>query len=287
MERIHIVLIWIIVLNFVIIGMLIAKKNGQNVVEVPYPYPQQEQPQEPLLPEQPPEPVKIEPKWTELKPVRQISGTSVLDDIDSHLQAGNIYASDDDLGHERIHGINGVARQKFGGTGRINAFYCLKNRVAVITEPKGSIHTVANYIPHSLRGDVYQLYLIRQAADWGDTPLYLCDEWIAYTSGSIVRLDIKKQSRGESVQYMLEFNVYVLSLAANLPKDYDDAQFKAFLTWNLERTMEVYRKSVESGGVNGAIAYWNKVKTNSDGESLREFVRQYLGQDWCKKNLEF
>lgn len=244
---------------------------------------------EPIKPEIKPEPPKkIEPVWTNWPKVRAVDSSlgKVLGDIEAHMPAGHIYRDSDKItwGHETTHGINSNIRNKHFQSGRrVNGFYCLEDRGAVIVEPPTTIRAVAAQVPQSLRGGVYQLYMVSQAGSWNDTPLYIFDEWVAYTNGSEVRKDLQIQSRAETVLYMMEFNVYSMTLAKVVKEKggYDDTQFKAFMMWNIERSVRIYNNEAD------ASAYLNKFRTNSDAESLRSFAREYFGAEWCKEILGF
>jgi hypothetical protein len=257
-------------------------------------------------------PQKIEPEWTEYLPVRSVTGLGkVLSDIDGHMPAGHIYKDNDKItwAHETTHGINSSLRQKFskgyyGGfktfygepawkaieghpvfhNGVINGFYALENKAAIINEPKTTISTAAALVPQSLRGPVYSLYMVQQATSWNNTPLYIFDEWVAYTNGSACRLDLGIQERSETVSQMLEFDVYATALAMAVKKNdssYDDKQFKAFLMWNIERSFELFK------GEERAKPYLNALRTSGDAEELRKFAKEYYGEDWTKRIMGF
>jgi hypothetical protein len=187
-------------------------------------------------------------------------------------------------GHETTHGINSFIRNKYYDGTPINAFYCLKDRAIILNEPKTRIETVASQVPRSLRGSVYNLYLVEQASTWGDRSLYLLDEWIGYTNGSEVRKDLQIKSRAETVRYMLEFDVYAIVLAKILEekeKSYNSENFKNFIRWNIERSMKIYN------GENEAKYFLEKLKLEDDAESLRLFSRNYFGFEWCKNVFGF
>ena len=101
-----------------------------------------------------------------------------------------------------------------------------------------------------MRGSVYKLYLVDQAASgWGDRPLYLLDEWVSYTNGSAARKDLKIVPRAETVKYMFEFNVYVLTLLMVLDEkepNYDANDLSVFVKWNIERSMQIYNNEKEA-----------------------------------------
>lgn len=242
----------------------------------------------PVAPEIPKiEEKEIEPEWQISEPLRNVQNLGkVLSDIESQMPAGHIYKDSDKItwGHETTHGINSRLRQKHHQTNaRINCFYALDKKFVILQEPKCLIQRVSQIVPASLKGDTFQLYLVKSLKDWNDTPLYLCDEWIAYTNGSEVRQDLQIESRAETVQYMFEFNVYVLSMvrtAKASDPNYDDTNLKKFVQWNLARSRKLFK------GEAGAEAYWKKFQTNSDAEELRKFTREYLGAAWCQRVLD-
>ena len=211
----------------------------------------------------------------------------VLSDIDAHMPAGHIYRDNDRItwSHETTHGINSNIRQKFSGSGRINGFYVLENRAIVVKEPATTIRAVAARVPNNLRGGVYNLYLVSQAGAWNDTPLYLCDEHSGYLNGSACRLDLGIISRSETVQYMLEFNVYISCIPWTSGSD--DPQLKSFLMFQIDRAMKVYKDSVNLGNLDSSNSYLEKMRTGSDATQWRGFCKQYYGSDWCRDVLGF
>jgi len=263
------------------------------------------------------------------KPKRTVNNPKwgdVLNDIDSHMPAGHIYADADRVthSHETTHGINSDLRQAFGrsgdtlrkayipreksrsfgsgskpsgvkpievykhGAGEINGFYCLEDKACIIPEPRVRITDVAKLVPRSLRGGVYDLYLVKQAGSWNDTPLYLCDEWMGYTNGSACGLDLAEknlwgnQRRSDTIAYMLEFNVYVLTLAYVISLDdsgYNDKQFRFFVNWNFERALSFLRKSKQYPAFKDD-AHDDYMSTFAkDGGQIYEFAKTYLKSD--------
>src|SRR4029079_3457827 len=93
--------------------------------------------------------------------------------------------------HESSHAINNEMANANGGRGKFVGLYGLNDMGFVIAEPKVTISQVAQKVPQGFRGGVcgvYDLYMVSQAKDWGDSPLYICDEWTAYTNGATVAL---------------------------------------------------------------------------------------------------
>jgi len=258
-----------------------------------------------IAPDEPELIVTPEPEWTNYPARRNITNLgTVLSDIESHMPANHIYKDSDKItwAHETSHGIASNLRMKFQrgrptgwmknqwksmfGAKRVNGFYILNNKVAIIEEPNTTIQAVAKRVPRSLIGGVYNLYLIEQARSWGNTPLYLFDEWNAYILGSACRLDLDIKSRSETVLYMLEFNVYATCVA--MTSQSEDPQFKNFLMWNLERSMNLYKDSKEKlGNSEKHDHYLEKMRTNADAAEFRDFCRMYYGEQWTKKVLGF
>lgn len=272
---------WIsIIMSLVICGCNIAPQVQPPVFYYPQPnqQPHQAKPQVP------------EPTWTFYAKVRDVNNPSlgnVLADVDSHMPEGHIYKDNDKITwtHETSHGISSELRQKFGKPGiKINGFYCLENRAVIVEEPNVTISAVADVIPQSLRGDVYNLYFVKQVAGWNNIPLYILDEKVAYTNGSACRKDLKIEKRAETVQYMMEFCVYSIALAMTVKQNdpnYDDKQLRAFIMWNTERAFGYYQEE------RGAKDYLDKLKTSRDAEIIRDFAKNYFGVDWCKRVYGF
>jgi hypothetical protein len=264
----------------------------------------------PFIIEPPPEPeleqtiTTPEPEWDTYPAQRNITNLGkVLSDIESHMPAGHIYRDSDKItwAHETSHGIASHLRMKFQRglrtnwngkiwetvdlARRINGFYLLNDKVCIIDEPNTTISAAARLVPGRLHGGVYNLYMVQQARSWNSTPLYVFDEWIAYSNGTACRLDLQIRSRAETVLYMLEFNVY--SICVGLASKSEDPQFKNFLMWHLERSMKLYNDSKNLGDTFKQDEYLQKMRTSQDAEAWREKTRNYLGKEWTKKVLGF
>lgn len=244
---------------------------------------------------------RLEPDWTQYPPVKAVQSDlgTVLGDIESHLPKGHPYKESDRVtwAHEGTHGINGYMRQKFSNQGKINCFYCLQDRAVVLQEPKTTLSNIARYVPPSLRGMMYKNYLIGMQGSWNNEPLYVFDEWDAYTNGTAAGLDLAEKGlwrggqRADTVQFMVEFNVLALCLAYavvdadNPGSEYDDASnFKSLMRWQIRRNMELLEKSKHFQQFNNgaADAYLEKLKTASDATQLRAFAQKYFGESWTK-----
>jgi len=286
--------------------------------------PNNPEPTEPPKPEEPSTPEPKFEKHPAQRNITNLG--KVLSDIESHMPAGHIYQDSDKItwGHETTHGINSNLRMEFSrrttaydnnpnrmirgqientellgemiedihghpvfkSYARINGFYVLEDRAVIIDEPNTTITAAANLVPKSLRGGVYNLYMVQQASSWNDTPLYVFDEWTAYGNGAAVRLDLGIKERAETVTFMLEFNVYAICVGQ--ASKTTDEQFKNYLKWNIARSMKLYADSKEKlGNAESHDSYLETMRTATDAESFRAFARSYLGADWTKHIMGF
>jgi len=195
------------------------------------------------------------PDWDTVRPYRTdaITGSPLLNDIDGQLPLANQpgttfgageYRNPADLAnwaHEATHGVNARVRNEVGReTGqRVNAFYVGGGRACVLREPRFRKSDVAAAVPAQQRGPEFARYLAGQAA-WDDRPLYILDEWVASTNGSLVARELGQTARmRDSQAHAREFVPYVQAVAAccdRLDPAFPDRQALAdFIAWNTRR----------------------------------------------------
>jgi hypothetical protein len=298
---------------------LVATAKKHQARPQPQPAPQaQVQPPPPDEPPVPlPPPPKVEPQWTHWPRVRQVNNPSlgkVLQDIDSHMPQGHRYSASNKItwAHETTHGINANIRNAQPNASGVNGFYALEDRAVVIEEPRTTISKVAPLVPQKLRGVSYNLYLVKQQSGWNDRPLYLFDEWTAYTNGSECGRELNGQGWYFELLQAHEFNVYCMCLAKLVKEtcpQYDDRQLKAYMMFNVERTFRLAEPAPkrdvlrdpfdhhmnitllsfpdDDNPTQKALEYVNKVRTLHEAEELRAFARQYFGPEWCKRIYGF
>jgi len=221
----------------------------------------------------------------------------VLIDILDHLPPsyGSTYHDEDPIthGHETSHGIHSDVRNNHNDTGRrANGFYVLDGRAVVIPEPGIRKSHVAPFVPQSLRGSRYTLY-ISGSPSWDDTPLYVFDEWNAYVNGSAVGVDMVQRGlwrRGwrDGVAGSIEFTIY--ALAVGMAVEQNDAayfgretQFKEFLAFNTKRAMTLFRagRDMEPFRYDAQETLYNNLRTSADAEAMRAFARRLFGEAWA------
>lgn len=218
------------------------------------------------------------PAWTAWPPQRDASGLpAVVSDIESHLWDGNPYRDRDRITwvHEGTHGINSQLRETYHMAG----FYVLENRAVLLREPATTLATVAALVPPRLRGSVYDTYLMEAQASWNNQPSYIFDEWVAYTNGLEARCRLGIKDREETGRFAAEFIPYAICVprAANSK----DPQLKAFLRWQIERVLTLYRE----GGIESST--FDDMRNRTDASPFRTFTQGYFGPAWTKRVFGF
>lgn len=193
--------------------------------------------------------------WIEVPPVKQVDAGPlgpVLADIESRLPAGHPYRNPQNLvnwAHEGTHGVNSRIRNA-AGRPNVNALYCLEGRAVVLREPNLRISQhIAPLVPRELRGQIL-------GSGWDDRPLYVLDEWVAYTNGTAAGLDCARRGLrfsqpGEgdwfTVSQMLRGCAYATALVMAIDRvdpDYPDRDaLVAFVGWNLARCLALAEQS--------------------------------------------
>src|SRR5205814_1315746 len=69
-----------------------------------------------------------------------------------------------------------------------SAYYLLDGRYVTLADPEG-LRGFLPHIPASLRGELYDLYLVENGGNARVDPLYLFDEWSAYTNDVTLAVD--------------------------------------------------------------------------------------------------
>jgi len=241
-----------------------------------------------------------EPRWLQV-PVRRAVTTglgAVLDDVDSRLPATGLvssatYRSTDPVTwvHEATHGVNSLVRLSLPGDAH-NAAYCLGGRAAVMREPRPvTVRDSARYVPVALRGkSTYSMYMSQQRA-WNNDPLYILDEWSAYTNGAAQYLqDVRAGRQSNSVSdltYMAHFAIYSLCTAIAVEQaqrrgvlQYDDTQMKAYIQWQWNRMMNLFADGQPFTRMWNPIDYYRIFAVEAPGATLRKWARQYFGPAW-------
>jgi hypothetical protein len=226
---------------------------------------------------------------------------AVLTDIAQHLPSsyGTMYDDGDKIthGHETTHGINSHLRNYFNETGqKANGFYVLEDRGVIVVEPRIRKSQVAAFVPQVLRGPRFGMYITGQTA-WDDRPLYVWDEWVSYTNGGAVGIDLADRGMWhygsrDAVVGQLEFTVYAIATAMAVERHDPEGfaandQLREFLAWNAKRAMDGYRRGAEIPDfhMSSQGPYYQALLEHPDAEPLRAFVRRLFGDPWTRRVL--
>ncbi len=185
--------------------------------------------------------------------------------------------------HETTHGINSAIRNKYGGTGNVNAFYLLNGEYVVLKEPGIKLSDVRDYVPENMKGNsFYNLYLVSQAKDWNNEPLYVLDELTAYTNGGIASLEMNKRESMNIPEAMVS-SMALGNAIKNRDRNYWNSvrgeEFKEFLAFSLERSMDVHIR--QTGNRGQALKTFESLTDSR----TRQFARDTFGESWAQEYL--
>jgi hypothetical protein len=232
------------------------------------------------------------PQFIEYKPQRYDPHQDFFGDILSHLRPedGNHYAVQDPIvyAHEATHGINANLRNSY----RVGAaFYVGNNKAALMAQPRCRLSHVAQMIPPALRKDGYQTYFVEMRRHWDDSPLYVVEEWDAYTNDSTVALTTHQIGKRNDVHKLLEFSVYAVyavGAAQHYDPSYDCRPLISFVGWNEDRAMALYRAGQQSPTWNWDNGqYLRFVQTSPAAADLRRFCVRTWGAEWSRRVFGF
>lgn len=181
-------------------------------------------------------------KWKTYEPVSSPTvQNKFLRDMQAHLSPKDFryYCGFNDITtnvHEGTHGVQAYIRIKEGG-GRVNAFYVFDSRYITFQEPRVTKSAVAEYIPEEFKDHtLYRMYITGQKA-WDDTPLYIFDEWTAYTNGAVLG-----KSNSE-IEYALIFAFFAMSLIECVEEQdpsYNPREvLLPYVEWNVQRCFDI------------------------------------------------
>gem|GEM_PF-3553691 len=239
------------------------------------------------------------------KNVGNTGGGNFLNDIESHLPSryGGQYRDRDQVtwSHETTHGINAhISNMNYDGGKRKTGLYVGDNRAVALENPNMRKSDVKGYIPDSLRGSRYNLYLNGQQS-FENEPHYLLDEWAAYTNGLQTGLDLAKNGQGRPDNIVglgtmgaLEFTAYSFAEAqaiAEKDPNYWNSdkgkQFKEFMAWHGLRSMDLVRQGsgLERSKEQGQDRYLEELRTGASSQQLRDFISREFGSDYLRRLL--
>lgn len=168
--------------------------------------------------------------------------------------------------------------------GSFNAMLCHDQGVCILQEPKVKLSDVAAAVPISLRGMAYDLYLVKQQKYWNEQPLYILDEWSAYTNGTKTAIDLGGSSKYASeLQQAIEFCAYASVLLGVVLNKEDNQPLRDFVAWQFDQVSELFWQSGKGLRTAEQEAYWEKLAGN---DSLKRLTQLVCGQTWWADVVE-
>lgn len=284
MKKIEILLI-IFIIFFPTI--LFLKENKTNLKE------NWEKPKKEIKLEIKEEIINNDPEFTQV-PVYSISlnRNDLYADIINHAKVPFLSSSRSTNAHESTHDINSTLRNELSPkAGDYNGFYISNGKGIIVKDPNFSIHKVPEFIPNSVRGYRYNLYLVQQARQW-DEPTYIFDEWSSYINGGLVAVeDIKnghKPEKFDAVSGAMEFSIYSVAVCMACEK-YDpefwknNEQFKNFVNFQLNRAYNLYKDGYKNDNfIHNEVKIYKQLLTDQSTENMRNFIKLNFNNVWLE-----
>lgn len=193
--------------------------------------------------------------------------------------------------HETVHDINNFIRNTTQNS-KDNGFYCLKGRGIIFLEPNIKKSQVKEFIPRSVRSNKFDLY-IEGSPEWENQPLYIIDEWVAYTISGMSAVEDHYNNKlyewRDSIFGTLELSIYSIALCMTIEK-YDpeywknNTNFKKWMYWWLLGCENTY-----NAGKDLKYLKWDKqdqllekLRTNPDTTNMRNFIIKNFNGVWLR-----
>jgi hypothetical protein len=191
-------------------------------------------------------------------------------------------------GHESCHGVNNRIRNQAGG--RSNGFYVIGGKGIVVPEPNFTLTQVRPFIPSSLRGNRYKLYLEEQARDWDGQPTYIGDEWTAYIAGCRVAVQDYRAGTVAAADWLagpVEFCFYALALGLACAKhdaaSWQQGTLRGFIDFQLQKAGEAFAegKDIKEFNFGQQNDLLEGFRSGFDAAELRAFqAGMFPAQGW-------
>lgn len=228
--------------------------------------------------------------WKEYKEVREkFNERDFFSDIGNHTNENKYYLDRPTTAHEWNHGINSDIRNSVKGN--FNAYYVGNDHAIWLPEPRTTLAKVSKFVPYTLQGSRFKLYLIEQQVYWNNQPLYIFDEFVAYRTSTIVAIeeckkkDIEKGGeRTDEAFSCLEFSIYGLAVCMAIKQDdptywEQNKEFRSFVGFMFIEAMKKYREAQEFQHLRWDDEdYWTAV-TSEEGKPFRDLAREITGEN--------
>lgn len=215
-------------------------------------------------------------------------------DYESFLDSGVMVDA-----HENLHGVNAQLISQYSVGRLVAGFYVGENRACVLDHPAIRIEHAHEFVPPALREYRFPVYMIDKEKDWGDYPLYIYDEWVAYLMGARVGLDLVKAGEyqdgpTDGVFGCLELSIYSVAIAMATERydpDYFERneQFRAFTAWMLRESFDTFLRGrrLRMFRFDRQDDLYDTLCDSKEAKPMREFLVRTYGKKWVRDNLGF
>lgn len=151
--------------------------------------------------------------------------------------------------HETSHFISSALRRP-----GVNGFYLGNGQAVLLKEPDVTLADVARYV--RVKGWRFKTYFVDMRRYWNDRPLYVLDEFTAYTWGATVAVQDadagRRLERTDAVSGCMEFATYAAALAEcveNEDPEYWASEDGDKLRWFIATMIRRADEAVQAGMV--------------------------------------
>lgn len=288
--------------------------RSHRVVPAPVPPVDVPVPKPPDIPTPPP---VVEPEFVLLSAFTNQTERSIFGDVMAHAPNGPVGGGRSTNAHETSHDIHAYLRNqnKSRFDRPINAVYCLDSRGVIIEEPRILKSQVCAFVPARLQNFRYQTY-VSGAKVWDRQPLYIVDEWVAYTLGAMVNVEDVQEGRyrevrrggvadmswscrlagqagygdgTDGVSGCLHLAIFSTALCMAI-KEHDpeywktNRQFRRFVGWWMKEAHRTYMAGNAMPQFNYEMFdnLRKDLRTHADAEPMRAFLRENFGGIWLE-----
>ena len=211
--------------------------------------------------------------------------------------------------HEATHGLNACIRNKYSTQGQVYGFYLLNGKAIYLNAPSSVTKNMAgNYVPQNLRnvagnkrfdyitGAIFTEQVPPMPDFWENVPLYIFDEWTAYSNGAREAISMLDHGRSVGNTVMLgsgalEFMVYATALGIAIEKknpSYLQSEPKFIALYKHLATVlthDIMTSKHNQVTDNSMRQYFKTFQTDSSASELRSWIKRNCGEDWAKETL--
>lgn len=241
-----------------------------------------------------PQPQEIKPEFIEVPTYKNFTEQSIYTDVLSHLRRQPFVDENrSTMVHENAHMIHSELRKQYNSSSqeRLNAFYLLNGKAALVEEPKIKKNQINSFVPINLQSYRFRVYFVTNQ-DWDYAPLYVMDEWSAYILGAKCYLEDYKNGRynkkwTDGVSGCLDFSIYTIALCMAIEKHdptywQNNKQFKSFVSWQLKEACSAFMegRSIDAFKWDKQDLLLQQLLESEEAKPYREMLKKEFESTW-------